>query len=51
MALLAFLCVSENGTIKARDARRITASEIKCVRNTAGCTWADCKKTQRLQRK
>jgi len=33
----------ENCIIKARDARRITAAEIKYVRNTAGYTWTDCK--------
>jgi len=33
----------ENCSIKARNARRITAAEVKYVRNTAGYTWADCK--------
>jgi hypothetical protein len=32
---------SETWTIKARDARRITAAEIKYVRRTAGYTWTD----------
>ena len=32
---------SENWTIKATDARRITASEMKYERKTAGYTWAD----------
>ena len=27
------------GTIKARDARRITAAEMKYIRRTAGYTW------------
>jgi hypothetical protein len=31
---------SETWTIKARDSRRITASEIKSMRRTAECTWA-----------
>jgi hypothetical protein len=30
-------------TIKARDARRITAAEMKYMRITAGCTWTDYK--------
>jgi len=32
---------SENLTIKARDARRITAAEMKCERKTAGYIWTD----------
>jgi hypothetical protein len=34
---------SENWTIKARDARKITATEMKCMRRTAGYTWTDHK--------
>jgi len=34
---------SETRTIKVRDARRITAAEMKYMRRTAGYTWADCK--------
>jgi hypothetical protein len=34
---------SENWTIKARDARRITAAEMKYMRRTAGYTWTDYK--------
>jgi len=30
---------SESWTIKARDARRITAAEMKYMRRTAGYTW------------
>jgi len=30
---------SESCTIKARDARRITAAEMKFMRRTAGYTW------------
>jgi DNA-binding CsgD family transcriptional regulator len=30
-------------TIKARDARRITAAEMKYMRRTAGHTWTDHK--------
>jgi hypothetical protein len=32
---------SENWTIKARDARRITAAEIKYERKRAGYAWTD----------
>jgi hypothetical protein len=32
---------NNNWTIKARDARRITAAEMKYVRRTAGYTWTD----------
>jgi len=31
---------SETWTIKARDARRITAAEMKYTKRTAGYTWA-----------
>jgi len=31
----------ESWTIKARDARRITAAEMKYMRRTAGYTWTD----------
>jgi hypothetical protein len=34
---------SETGTVKARDAKRITAAEIKYMRRTAGYTWTDHK--------
>jgi hypothetical protein len=34
---------SETLTLKARDARRITAVEIKYMRKTAGYTWTDHK--------
>jgi hypothetical protein len=34
---------SEIGTVKARDARRITAAEMKYMRRTAGNTWTDYK--------
>jgi hypothetical protein len=34
---------SETWTIKARDARRITAAEMKYMRRTAECTWTDYK--------
>ena len=34
---------SETWTVKARDARRITAIEMKYMRRTAGYTWTDHK--------
>jgi hypothetical protein len=34
---------SETSTIKAKDARRITAAEMKYVRRTAGYTWTNYK--------
>ena len=34
---------SETWTIKASDARRITAAEMKYMRRTAGHTWTDYK--------
>jgi hypothetical protein len=34
---------SENWTIKTRDTRRITASEMKYMRRTGGYTWTDHK--------
>ena len=35
LTLPAVLYCSENWTIKARDARRITAAEMKCIRTTS----------------
>jgi len=43
LALPAMLCGSDSCTIKARDARRITAAELKYMRKTAGHAWTDCK--------
>jgi hypothetical protein len=40
LALPVLLHGSETWTIKARDARRITAAEMKYMR-TAGYTWTD----------
>jgi len=37
------LCGSKTWTLKARDARRITAAEMKYMRRTAGYTWTDYK--------
>ena len=38
LALPVLLYGSETWTIKAREARRITAAEMKCMRRTAGYT-------------
>jgi len=43
LALPVLLYGSETWTIKASDARRITAAEMKYVRRTAGYTWTDYK--------
>jgi len=43
LALPVLLYGSETWTIKASDARRITATEMKCMRRTAGYTWTDYK--------
>jgi hypothetical protein len=41
LALPVLLYGSETWAIKARDARRITATEVKYMRITAGYIWAD----------
>jgi hypothetical protein len=41
IAIPALLCCSGNWTILARDARRITAAEMKYMRITAGYTLTD----------
>jgi hypothetical protein len=43
LALPVLLYGSKTWTIKARDARRITAAEMKYMRRTAGYTWTDYK--------
>ena len=43
LALPVLLYGSETWTFKARDARRITAAEMKYMRRTAGYTWTDYK--------
>jgi len=43
VAIPAVLRGGENWTIKARDARRITAAEMKRMRRTAGYTWTEYK--------
>ena len=41
---------SETWTIKASDARRITATEMKYMRRTAGYTWTDYKTNAQIAR-
>jgi len=41
---------SETWTIIVRDARRITAAEMKHMRRTAGYTWTGYKQIHKLQR-
>jgi len=43
LALKVVLYGSETWTIKASDARRITAAEMKYMRRTAAYTWTDYK--------
>jgi len=43
LVLLVLLYGSETWIIKASDARRITAAEMKYMRRTAGHTWTDYK--------
>jgi len=43
LALSILLYGSETWIIKARDARRITAAEMKYTRRTEGYTWTDYK--------
>ena len=43
LALPVLLYGSETWTVKARDARRIRASEMKYIRRRAGYTWTDYK--------
>ena len=43
LALPVLLYASETWAIKARDASRITAAEMKYMRRTAGYNWTDYK--------
>jgi len=43
LVLPVLLYGSETWTIRARDARRITAAEMKYMRTTAGYIWTDYK--------
>ena len=51
LTLLTMLYGSENWTIKAKDARRITAAQLKYMRKTAGCIWADYKTKTEIEKK
>ena len=51
LALPVLLHGSETWTSIARDARRITAVEMKYIRRTAGYTWADYKKNTQITKK
>ena len=51
LVLQVLLYGNETWTIKARDARRITAAEMKYVRRTAGYTWADYKTNVQIANK
>jgi len=42
---------SETWTIKAKDARIITAAEMKYMRRTAGYTWTDYKTNVQIAKK
>jgi hypothetical protein len=43
LALPVFVYGSQTWTIKARDASRISAAEMKCMTRTAGHAWTDYK--------
>jgi hypothetical protein len=43
LALPVPLYGSETGNVKARDASRMSAAEMKCMGRTAGYTGTDCK--------
>jgi len=51
MAPPVLLYGSETWTIKARDARRITAAEMKYRRRTVGYTWTDYKTNTQIGNK
>jgi len=48
LAIPVLLYGSETWTIKVRDARRITAAEMKYMRRTAGYTWTDYKTNEQI---
>jgi hypothetical protein len=50
LALTVLSYGSETWTIKVRDARRITAAEMKYMRRTAGYNWTDYKTNTHLQK-
>jgi hypothetical protein len=48
LALPVLLYGSETWAIKVRDARRITAAEMKYMRRTAGYIWTDYKTNEQI---
>ena len=48
LSLPVLLYGSETWAIKTRDARRITAAEMKYMRRTAGYTWTDYKRNAQI---
>jgi hypothetical protein len=48
LALPVLLYGNETWTIKARDARRITAAQMKYMRRTAGYTWTGYKTNEQI---
>ena len=50
LALPVLLYGSETWTFKARDARRITAAEVKYMRRTAGHIWTDYKTNAQISK-
>ena len=50
LALPVLLYGSETWTIKAKDAVRKTAAELKCVRITAGYSWTDYKTNTQIKK-
>jgi hypothetical protein len=51
LALPFLLYGKETWTVKARDARRISAAEMKYMRISAGYTGKDCKQKHKLQKR
>jgi hypothetical protein len=51
LALPVLLYGSETWTVKARDARRITAAEIKYMRTTVGYSWTDYKTNTQIAKR
>jgi len=48
LALPVLLYGSDTWTIKAMNARRITAAEMKYMRGTAGYTWTDYRTNKQI---
>jgi len=51
LALPVLLYSSETWTVKASDARRITAAELKYMIRTAGYIWTDYKTNEQIAKK